>query len=152
MIRDDELYYVDGYFGVWRTVGGKRIFIRQGEELSAAMIRSGKFVSEKENIASKNMKFKLNNQLFASKKDDIDNIDYSEFKTNIPPNIRKIAEKEAFNHSTDEQRKKGIYTKCINNYIYLIKYDNEEGTNHRYIILGRKRIKNILEKEEYGEL
>lgn len=45
MIRDDEKYYIDGYFGIWRTVGGKRIFIRDGEELSAAMIRSGKFVN-----------------------------------------------------------------------------------------------------------
>lgn len=49
MIRDDEKYYIDGYFGIWRTVGGKRIFIRDGEELSAAMIRSGKFVNESGN-------------------------------------------------------------------------------------------------------
>lgn len=49
MIRDDEKYYIDGYFGIWRTVGGKRIFIRDGEELSTAMIRSGKFVNESGN-------------------------------------------------------------------------------------------------------
>lgn len=29
--------------GVWRTVGGRRIFIRDGEDLSSAMKRSGKF-------------------------------------------------------------------------------------------------------------
>lgn len=29
--------------GVWRTVGGRRIFIKDGEELSSAMKRSGKF-------------------------------------------------------------------------------------------------------------
>lgn len=29
--------------GVWRTVGGRRIFIRTGQSLSEAMIRSGKF-------------------------------------------------------------------------------------------------------------
>ena len=29
--------------GVWRTVGGKHIFIRDGESLSSAMKRSGKF-------------------------------------------------------------------------------------------------------------
>lgn len=29
--------------GVWRTVGGRRIFIRKGQNLSEAMIESGKF-------------------------------------------------------------------------------------------------------------
>ncbi len=29
--------------GIWRTVGGRRIFIRDGEDLSSAMKRSGKF-------------------------------------------------------------------------------------------------------------
>ena len=35
--------FVDGYFGVWRTIGGRRVFIRDGEDLSSAMDRSGKF-------------------------------------------------------------------------------------------------------------
>lgn len=29
--------------GVWRTIGGRRVFIREGESLSSAMKRSGKF-------------------------------------------------------------------------------------------------------------
>ena len=29
--------------GVWRTVGGRRIFIRDGQSLSDAMKKSGKF-------------------------------------------------------------------------------------------------------------
>ena len=29
--------------GVWRTVGGRRIFIKDGEDLASAMERSGKF-------------------------------------------------------------------------------------------------------------
>lgn len=33
--------------GVWRTVGGRRIFIRDGESLGSAMRRSGKFKSNK---------------------------------------------------------------------------------------------------------
>lgn len=33
--------------GVWRTVGGKRIFIRNGESLSSAMKKSGKFKNDK---------------------------------------------------------------------------------------------------------
>jgi hypothetical protein len=33
--------------GVWRTVGGRRIFIKDGEDLSSAMKQSGKFKSAK---------------------------------------------------------------------------------------------------------
>lgn len=35
--------------GVWRTVGGRRIFIRDGESLSSAMKKSGKFSKKEEN-------------------------------------------------------------------------------------------------------
>lgn len=43
----EELQEFDGYKGVWRTVGGRRIFIRNGEGLSSAMKRSGKFTKSK---------------------------------------------------------------------------------------------------------
>lgn len=33
----------DGDDGIWRTISGRRIFIRNGESLSQAMARSGKF-------------------------------------------------------------------------------------------------------------
>ena len=33
--------------GVWRTIGGKRIFIQKGESLSDAMKKSGKFPTQK---------------------------------------------------------------------------------------------------------
>ena len=29
--------------GVWRTISGRRVFIREGEDLTSAMKRSGKF-------------------------------------------------------------------------------------------------------------
>lgn len=35
--------------GVWRTVGGRRIFIKDGEDLATAMKNSGKFGKKKEN-------------------------------------------------------------------------------------------------------
>lgn len=34
--------------GVWRTVGGRRIFIKDGQELASAMKESGKFETKKE--------------------------------------------------------------------------------------------------------
>ena len=33
--------------GVWRTIGGRRVFIKDGEDLATAMKRSGKFKSRK---------------------------------------------------------------------------------------------------------
>ena len=39
--------------GVWRTVGGRRIFIRNGESLTDAMRKSGKFKKFKEKISKK---------------------------------------------------------------------------------------------------
>lgn len=33
--------------GVWRTIGGRRIFIKDGQDLASAMIESGKFKSKK---------------------------------------------------------------------------------------------------------
>ena len=35
--------------GVWRTIGGRRVFIRTGQSLSDAMIESGKFSRVKKN-------------------------------------------------------------------------------------------------------
>lgn len=38
--------------GIWRTIGGKRIFIKYGQSLSEAMIESGKFPNAKRNKKS----------------------------------------------------------------------------------------------------
>ena len=35
--------------GVWRTVGGRRIFIKDGEDLATAMKNSGKFGNKTNN-------------------------------------------------------------------------------------------------------
>lgn len=34
---------MDNIDGIWRTVGGRKIFIKNGQSLSDAMIKSGKF-------------------------------------------------------------------------------------------------------------
>ena len=43
--------------GVWRTIGGRRIFIRNGESLTDAMRKSGKF---KKNLGKTTKKLKIN--------------------------------------------------------------------------------------------
>ena len=35
--------------GVWRTVGGRRIFIKEGQDLASAMKESGKFSKKEKN-------------------------------------------------------------------------------------------------------
>lgn len=42
-MADKVRYYGDDIGGVWRTIGGRRVFIRDGEGLAEAMKRSGKF-------------------------------------------------------------------------------------------------------------
>lgn len=38
----------DDIGGVWRTVGGRRIFIKNGQDLASAMRNSGKFGKKEE--------------------------------------------------------------------------------------------------------
>jgi hypothetical protein len=42
--------------GVWRTVGGRRIFIKDGEDLETAMKKSGKFGKKEDNSQELNKK------------------------------------------------------------------------------------------------
>jgi len=44
--------------GVWRTVGGRRIFIKEGQDLSSAMKESGKFKNKKKKSEEDKMKEK----------------------------------------------------------------------------------------------
>lgn len=44
----------DDIGGVWRTIGGRRVFIKNGQDLSTAMIESGKFRQKIVDLGSKN--------------------------------------------------------------------------------------------------
>ena len=43
----------DDIGGVWRTVGGRRIFIKDGEDLETAMKNSGKFNKKSNELTDK---------------------------------------------------------------------------------------------------
>jgi hypothetical protein len=43
--------------GVWRTIGGRRVFIRTGQKLSDAMKESGKFNTQKQKYDDSNFKY-----------------------------------------------------------------------------------------------
>lgn len=58
--------------GVWRTVGGRRIFIKDGQDLTTAMKESGKF--DKQNTKENHPKPKLLEQLEDLSENNIENI------------------------------------------------------------------------------
>lgn len=102
--------------GVWRTVGGRRIFIRTGQSLSDAMKSSGKFKSQKKIKMSYEDKEKEMEKL-AKKMDELseqDKDDTEEFKKlekqydNLmeqnKDEDRKILNKDNSNESTYEDR------------------------------------------------
>ena len=77
--------------GVWRTVGGRRIFIKDGEDLQTAMKKSGKFGKKKEKKSVDYMKEYLEKEGYNKKDADdvakiIDNMGkkdaYEEYKKN----------------------------------------------------------------------
>lgn len=61
-----DLVEFEGHEGVWRTVGGRHIFIRTGQSLGDAMRESGKFPSYKE----KNKKEKISKEEYDKMPDD----------------------------------------------------------------------------------
>jgi hypothetical protein len=82
--------------GVWRTVGGRRIFIKDGEDLETAMNKSGKF-SEKEINKNEDNKYKdrfstgTNEQLKQAKKNLEFNIERLENQIKSQEEWNKIA-------------------------------------------------------------
>lgn len=51
----------DDIGGVWRTVGGRRIFIKDGEDLETAMKNSGKFSNKKDDKSEKEIEEEFKN-------------------------------------------------------------------------------------------
>lgn len=72
----------DDIGGVWRTIGGRRVFIRNGEDLASAMKRSGKFKKATKNENVKNDEEKQD-QLKREKEDYINSIENERVKKNL---------------------------------------------------------------------
>ena len=83
--------------GIWRTVGGRRIFIKDGQDLETAMTESGKFDS----IINKNKKRK------------------SPYKTiKISSQEYAVFQKEVNTYYGKNENRK-ILAKAIGNYYYV---------------------------------
>lgn len=123
--------------GVWRTVGGRRIFIKDGEDLATAMKKSGKF-SKKEIEGKTNAKEKapkeLNNRknLVDYVKEQIDvDLDEAATENQFAPrrglNIdsRKLTVNE-LNYVRTIMIKKDIRMESNGTYDYFIYYEKKK--------------------------
>lgn len=69
----------DDIGGVWRTIGGRRIFIKDGEDLITAMKNSGKFENKKEINNEFNKKLNKTIQNIQDKRDNDEELTENEF-------------------------------------------------------------------------
>ena len=86
--------------GVWRTIGGRRVFIRTGQSLSDAMKESGKFSRVKKNE-------KLYKKIESEKEKE--KMTYEEFKNKIEEITSSPSYKEKMDKAVDELNEKYGY-------------------------------------------
>ena len=94
----------NGKQGVWRTIGGRRVFIEDGDDLKTAMKKSGKFKNlKKDNKEEKNDKFlqkavalnerdkgKISEEEYFNKLSEIDGLDPEKEKTRVRENLERL--------------------------------------------------------------
>lgn len=89
--------------GVWRTVGGRRIFIKDGEDLATAMKNSGKFSKKYKDKQEINKRIKeINKQIYSG--DGVDKEEYDGLKKELDE-LKKL-KKEFDDKIQSEQEKK----------------------------------------------
>ena len=108
--------------GVWRTVGGRRIFIKDGEDLASAMKRSGKFNSTKGLTQEGKKKLK------ELEKDKKFNEEVSKFLEENLEKTSKIIDDESLSKMTWEE----VIQKNTEYYIEKSIYDFEGNKNGKY--------------------
>ena len=82
--------------GVWRTVGGRRIFIKDGSNLSSAMKESGKFKSKKKKIEELQKEYDSIQDMFSPRKAELrDKIDALKEGKSVDKYKKEQKDKEA---------------------------------------------------------
>lgn len=103
--------------GVWRTVGGRRIFIKDGQSLSDAMKKSGKFKLEKKDIKGtlkKQLTEKQRKQKIEELKEKLNEKEFSENKKTYKTSLEKdgkviyVSKSQSGNLTTNPKDKGGI--------------------------------------------
>ncbi len=147
--------------GVWRTVGGRRIFIKEGQNLVSAMKKSGKFLtSKKTSKALKNFEEQL--EYIKENQDVLHGLDYKKV-------IEKLGERNGFNEKPKilngkeyEKLSSKDYIKVFrgyhdsgkkaDEYIKQFKYGkNEYGNGGTQYGVGHYTITEKIDAESYGK-
>lgn len=91
--------------GVWRTVGGRRIFIKNGQDLSSAMKASGKFNKKKKKIDLNDHK---EIDRIADSYENIDNYELDDITRDYIKNRRKEMAQAEFTNKANEIHEKSL--------------------------------------------
>ena len=123
--------------GVWRTVGGRRIFIKEGQDLASAMKESGKFGKKEENLSKELQDIQEKTikdyeeeifDIFNLEQYSADDIKRSKvFDDDINDKINKVAFNKNYEITTQEvkQIKDNIYKEYEKRRNELLKKDKE---------------------------
>lgn len=146
---------VDGKCGVWRTISGRRVFIKDGQSLTDAMRESGKFSKEVIDAVDKNendsKKQEVKKESGTASKDELEQFLGPEFK-----GLKGQAAIEKVAHEKKGHVKGAFHREDIGD-IDLV-WGNEQG-GLKHIILHREEqgintsefLKEITEVVEHGD-
>ena len=135
--------------GVWRTVGGRRIFIKDGEDLATAMKNSGKFRNkkEKEEIKDKDDN-KKNGKKEYEKNNQQNDSDNKENKKRILYHQTKAESLEDF---SEDKRQSGLSDTSTPKGIFLKETDEDiglQGKNQLKMEVTMEKSFNVKNREE----
>lgn len=149
--------------GVWRTVGGRRIFIRNGQDLASAMIESGKFKNLRSAVKLDKLKKEEKEKLKNLKEKGILNEENKEDIENARKELvdvykdRKQLEKEIINPMeeysdtngkgmTDAQQK--ILNAVKTSFLYKDEGEMSSGLQKNYELYGKENVDSALKYYE----
>jgi len=127
----------DDISGVWRTIGGRRVFIKDGQDLASAMKESGKF--------------KKGRKLTNDEKSDLEHQNFEEFKKRVEEYNRK---KESEKTKTQDLQEKANREKA--DYLKMDDQELRDELEHNRRMLGEmeRRLNGSykISEEEQEEL
>lgn len=110
--------------GVWRTVGGRRIFIKEGQDLASAMKESGKFKDKTDEQIKKVEKLENKKDELENK---INNLNYEEVKEYTNKDVEKLNDLYGENIKNLERLQKTALTRYVSGDYRRINEDLRKG-------------------------
>ena len=133
--------------GVWRTIRGRRVFIRDGESLGSAMARSGKFKREDIREGKREAKYNNAQKEFLKNKSEKNNRKQKNKMSNIfQSDDNKQAEKNRINENAHIEG--SGQTKVQRNWN---RYSEEDRREHRHELIQKKLAEYKAKKEKEND-